>query len=193
MAWFSRNKHLPAETQATLDRLGSMRWPEFEALMGAAFERNGFRVEKTGKGGLEGDVDLILRKDSRTELVQCKQWKTRQIGIAAVREMWSVVSHRGADALKMVSSGTFTDEARKFAQGKAIELIDGEHLVDFVRGVKVPSPGETPVSEPTPPAEAASPACPRCGAAMYKRFNPQTSKLYWGCVQYPMCKGSQLV
>jgi hypothetical protein len=26
---------------------------------------------------------------------------------------------------------------------------------------------------------------------MYQRFNLQTSKMYWGCVQYPGCKGAQ--
>jgi hypothetical protein len=41
-----------------------------------------------------------------------------------------------------------------------------------------------------PPAE---PACPTCGAAMFKRFNRQTSQMFWGCTHYPRCKGTRSV
>jgi restriction system protein len=194
MSWFSRppSKTLPADDQALLERLRSMRWPEFEALMAAAFERRGYAVEKTGKGGLEGDIDLVLRKDARTELVQCKAWKTPRVGIATVREMHGVRRHREADAVWIASIGAFTDEAVGFAHGQPIELLDRERLVELVRGVKAPVAGDR--SEPAATATAASPAsvsCPRCGAAMYQRFSLQTNGMYWGCVNYPRCKGSR--
>jgi restriction system protein len=191
MSWFGKRKQLPPETQASLDRLRAMAWPDFERLMEASFQRRGWSVERTGKGGLEGDIDLILRKDGRTELVQCKQWKTRQVSIATVREMWGVVGHRNANAVTIVSAGVFSDDAAQFAQGKAIELIDGERLLDLVRGVTVPSPAERQELAAMPPQVDTAPLCPRCGATTYKRFNLQTSKMYWGCIRYPACKGAQ--
>ncbi|HTA65054.1 MAG TPA: hypothetical protein VK753_06080 [Xanthomonadaceae bacterium] len=59
----------------------------------------------------------------------------------------------------------------------------------------VPSPAASPQPQPAAPEsnpiDTDAPVCPRCGAAMYKRFNQQTSLMYWGCVMYPACKGSQ--
>ncbi len=195
MVWLlnSRKRKQPLETQLGLDRLGAMSWCEFEALVGESFRQRGYLVEETGKGGLEGDIDLILRKDGRTELVQCKQWQARQFGVATVRELWGLVAHRKADALKIVCAGAFTVEAGQFAEGKAIQLIDGEGLLELVRGVQVSAPTSGVEPTPVPDKNAMAPTCPRCHAAMFKRFNPQIGQLYWSCIMYPRCKGTQSI
>ncbi len=194
MSWFNsrKNKH-PLETQAALDGLKAMAWPAFEALIGAAFRQRGYSVEPTGKGGLEGDVDIFLRKDGLTELVQCKQWKTQQVAVVTVRELWGLVAHHHADAVKIISAGRFATDAEQFAHGKAIDLIDGERLLELVRGVRIPQPGDNVEQAPVPAKSAATPTCPRCSAAMFKRFNPQLSQIYWGCIMYPRCKGTRTI
>jgi restriction system protein len=194
MPWFnSRKSTSPAEAQTSLDGIRSMAWPAFETLVVEAFRQRGYQVEVTGHGGLDGDVDLILRKDGRTELVQCKQWKTRQVHVATVQELWGLVKHHKADAMKIVSAGTFSADAGKFAHGKAIELIDGEHLLELVRDVDVPQPTRSDAATPAPAAtaNATAPVCPRCGSAMFKRFNRATNQMYWGCTNYPGCKGAK--
>ena len=50
-----------------------MIWREFEMLVGEAFRLQGYQVVETGGGGADGGVDLVLRKDRETFLVQCKQ------------------------------------------------------------------------------------------------------------------------
>jgi len=55
--------------------LDDMSWQQFEALVGEAFRHRGYAVTETGGGGADGGVDLVLRKDAETFLVQCKQWK----------------------------------------------------------------------------------------------------------------------
>ncbi len=188
----SRKRKRLLETQASLDSLKAMNWREFETLVGEAFRRHGYSVKETGGGGKDGGIDLILRKDGRTELVQCKQWKTQQVKVHVVREMWGLVSHHNADAVKIVCVGTFSADAQKFAEGKAIELVNGERLLELVRAVQTaPATSDT---EPAPvPQSAAEPTCPRCGAVMFKRFNRQTSQMFWGCINYPRCKGTQSV
>ena len=113
-----------------------MNWRDFERLVGEAFHRRGYAVEETGLGGADGGIDLILRKDGRTELVQCKQWRSRQVKASVVREMWGLVSHHKADAVKIVCVGDFTRDAKEFAEGKAIELITGERLLEMIREVQ---------------------------------------------------------
>jgi hypothetical protein len=120
----SRKRARLLETQTGLDSLRAMSWREFEMLVGEAFRRQGYSVEETGLGGADGGVDLILRKDGRTELVQCKQWRRQQINVSVVREMWGLVHHHRADAVKIVAVGEFTRDAMAFAQGKAIEIAE---------------------------------------------------------------------
>ena len=43
------------------------------------------------------------------------------------------------------------------------------------------------------PMSPTEPACPSCGAAMFKRFNRQTNQMFWGCTPYPRCKGTRAV
>ncbi|MGH8817688.1 MAG: restriction endonuclease, partial [Achromobacter pestifer] len=132
----SQHRKQLLNTRTGLDSLRDITWREFEMLVGEAFRRRGYAVEETGLGGKDGGIDLIVRKGGRTELVQCKQWKNRQVKASTVREMWGLVDHHRADGVHIVCCGDFTRDAAQFAQGKAIELITGEQLLAMVREVQ---------------------------------------------------------
>lgn len=42
----------------------------------------------------DGGVDLVLKKGGRRYLVQCKHWKTWQVGVAVVRELNGVIAEQ---------------------------------------------------------------------------------------------------
>lgn len=92
-----------------------MSWRQFEQLAGEAFRRQGYAVEETGLGGADGGIDLKLRKDGKTTLVQCKQWQNRQVGVTVVREMYGLLMHHNAAAVKIVALGNYTPDAWNFA------------------------------------------------------------------------------
>ena len=118
--------------------LNNMSWQQFEALVGEAFRRKGYAVTETGGGGADGGIDLALKKDGETFLVQCKQWKAQKVGVTTVRELYGVMAAEGATGGFVVTSGVFTAEARAFAKGTNIELIDGKALRALIAGVKAP-------------------------------------------------------
>lgn len=136
-SYFGRRKrrHL-LESQTGMDSLRDMDWQTFELLVGEAFRRQGYTVSETGQGGADGGIDLELRKDGRTTLVQCKQWRSQRVGVPTVREMYGVLVHRHAAALKMVALGGYTPDAMAFARGKPIELVDGSALLATVMGIQ---------------------------------------------------------
>jgi restriction system protein len=113
-----------------------MSWRQFELLAGEAFRRQGYTVEETGLGGADGGIDLILHKNGQTTLVQCKQWKNWQVGVKVVREMYGLLMHHQAAAVKIVALGDYTSDARRFAQGKPIELIHGGELISTVSSLQ---------------------------------------------------------
>jgi restriction system protein len=65
--------------------LNDMSWQQFEALVGEAFRRQGYAVTETGGGGADGGIDLSLKKEGETFLVQCKQWKAYKVSVTTVR------------------------------------------------------------------------------------------------------------
>ncbi|MGH8160835.1 MAG: restriction endonuclease, partial [Gammaproteobacteria bacterium] len=179
------------ETQTGLDSLRAMNWKQFEMLVGEAFRRQGYRIEETGLGGADGGIDLRLSKNGRTTLVQCKQWRNQRVDVKVVREMYGLLAHHGANAVKIVAVGDFTPDARRFAQGKPIELIHGEALLTMIREAQTSAP--TPQLAPRPASGQAvtTPDCPKCGTAMIKRNNRVTGDKFWGCPKYPACRGTR--
>jgi len=179
------------ETQTGLDGLRAMNWKQFEMLVGEAFRRQGYRIEETGLGGADGGVDLRLSKNGKITLVQCKQWRSQRVDVKVVREMYGLLAHHGAGAVKIVAVGDFTPDARRFAQGKPIELIHGEALRTMIREAQTSVAAPQNAACPTSTPSVASPDCPKCGAAMIERSNRASGEKFWGCPKYPACRGTR--
>ncbi|WP_407473041.1 restriction endonuclease [Xanthomonas campestris pv. raphani] len=197
----TRSRRRFLETRTSLEILVAGGWRQFELLVGEAFRRQGYSVEETGLGGADGGSDLILRKDGRRTLVQCKQWKRQQVGVSVVREMYGLLAHHQAHSVKIACVGTYTKDAERFAEGKPIELIGGEQLLGMIRAVQQhatapPTPQAARVeavsasTESTASATIATPNCPRCGSALVQRRNRRTSEYFLGCSQFPNCRGT---
>lgn len=185
-----RSKLLDAQT--SLESIRSMPWQAFELLVGEAFKRKGFDVKENGGGGADGGIDLILTRNGKKSIVQCKKWKTFSIGVPLIRELYGVMVSENANDCIFVSSGNFTAEARLFAENKPIWLIDGSELLKMVADVqmqpKISRTGSTPESV------SSIPHCPLCGSAMIKRTarkGVNAGNDFWGCATYPKCRGTR--
>lgn len=175
--------------------LQNISWREFEALVGENFRRQGYSVSETGGNGPDGGVDLVLRKDGEKYLVQCKQWRALKVGVPVIREFLGALIAEGAVGGFVVCAGTFTAEAKSFAQGRNIHLVEGRELERWIAlDGRRPS---TPVEPPIPTATAATaqpttPNCPVCQSTMIKRTakkGPYTGNEFWGCTKWPGCRG----
>lgn len=198
VSWLGvRNRRRQLDTRTDLESVAEIGWRDFEHLVGEAFRRRGYRVEDTGLGA-DGGIDLILRRDGKRVIVQCKQWRRQQVGVSFVREMYGLLAHHQADEAKIASLGTYTRDAAQFAAGKPIELIDGETLLGMIRDVQssiasIPGPAPLPRAEPSPTSVAdsvaATPPCPRCGRPTVQRRNRTTGEMFLGCTGFPKCRG----
>ena len=116
------------DKQSGIESIRDMSWQDFELLVGEAFRRKGFEVREVGGGGADGGIDLVLTKNGKKSIVQCKRWKTFSIGVPLIRELYGVMTSERANDCIFVSSGNYTAEARLFAENKPIWLIDGSGL-----------------------------------------------------------------
>lgn len=112
--------------------LNEMSWEDFESLVSEYYRRNGFQVAREGGNGPDGGIDLVLRRESETYLVQCKQWKAYKVGVLPVREFYGVMASRGAAGGYFVTSGEYTNEALAFVKRLNLELIDGRKLREMI-------------------------------------------------------------
>ena len=184
---FSRRRrqselHAQVASDPAADALEKMSWREFEGLVAETFRRQGYRVVERGGAGPDGGVDLELYMGSDKYLVQCKQWKSQKVGVATVRELYGVMTAERAVGAFVVASGVFTDEAKSFADGRAIQLFDAGKLRSMIRGAP------SPIQE----VEQGVPACPKCGKEMVRRTAKKGSNAgnqFWGCSRFPSCTG----
>jgi restriction system protein len=171
--------------------LGSVRmlsWRKFEELVGEAYRRQGYKVIENSFPGPDGGVDLTLKKNGDTQLVQCKHWRTKKVGVKIVREIYGVMTARNATGAIVITSGSFTQEAKDFAAGKPIELVNGEHLAIMIRDVQSDAPERS--EQKTTKAEDKI-ICPKCGAEMVQRIAKRgkyEGQKFWGCTKFPACK-----
>jgi restriction system protein len=183
----SQAKSLFSSARANPKAISEMSWREFERLVGEAFRQRGFTVTGFGGSGPDGGVDLALMKNGERFLVQCKHWRKEQVGVTVVRELNGVMAAMDAHGGYVVTGGQFTREAREFAKGTSIELIDGDALPQLIGSAASMSP--TLVGKA---ARQSAPACPRCGEEMVEREATRgqfIGKHFWGCQQYPKCTG----
>ena len=174
-----------------MDPLMTMSWSEFEHLVGEIYRRRGYAVMETPQGA-DGGIDLVARRDGEVLLVQCKQWRTRDVGVSVVRELLGVVAAQGASRGAVVTVGQFTEEARRFAKQTHIELVDGEALRRQARQVGGTAAKATAVT--SPPMAAPESGCPVCHAPMVRRVAKRggnVGKAFLGCSRYPGCKGTR--
>lgn len=199
------------DTQQDLTSIRALSWQAFEALVAEAYRRQGYTVTRTGGDGPDGGVDLTLKKDGNCLIVQCKQWRASRVGVQVVREVFGVMTAQHAQGAVIITSGLFTQEAKTFASGNPIDLVEGQQLADLVRSVQVgPSPtpwrvvagADAAVHEASPAGAAATSepskthaktSCPQCGAEMMLRTaqrGAHTGERFWGCSRFPGCRAT---
>lgn len=104
----------------------------FEKEVGLLYTAQGYRVESTGGAG-DGGIDLVLRKEGETVIVQCKAHNT-PIGPGAVRELYGTLMAANAHQAILVSTAGFTQGARSFALGKPIRLVWTPDFIAMAEG-----------------------------------------------------------
>lgn len=174
-------------------------WREFEHLVGEVYRRKGFTVIETGGSGTDGGIDLVLHMGSDKYLVQCKQWKSIKVGVTVIREFFGVMAAEGAAGGFVVTSGTYTQEAQAFAQGRNIQLVDGtllKHWIATHHTAPLKSQFLKPESQVDMSKEVSTPLCPVCSSPMQMKMAKRGINAggdFWGCPKFPGCRGTRTV
>lgn len=184
-------------SQESVDSLNDLSWKEFEDIAGEFFRQRGYAVMEILGGGADGGVDLRLRKNGELILVQCKRWKSKKVGLPVVRELLGAITAESADSGIVIATSSFTSDAVDFAHEHDIDLIDGSQLIQAIGKLKpkrtlqttaIPAVTDSPKNQ----TDRVPPSCPKCGGEMVERTarkGANAGNRFWGCCQYPRCRG----
>lgn len=120
-----------------LDLLSSRDWTsmsgrQFEDFLKELFEARGYSVLMTKASGDYGG-DLIISRTDAKICVQAKRW-TNAVGTAAIQEAHTAMTHYRCDVAAVVTTATFTRQARELALSVRCKLIDGSQLIQLIDG-----------------------------------------------------------
>lgn len=157
---------------------------QFEQELGTLYSRLGYSVESTPRTGDEG-IDIILRKDGKTTIVQCKR-QNAPAGPAIARELFGSMTAFGADNGILACTGGFTRGVVDFVRGKPIALVSVSEIVEMAEDANFGADSDNKVQYKI----ERTPVCPvvGCGKKMVLRKGKHGE--FWGCTGFPKCRGT---
>jgi restriction system protein len=126
--------------------LSGMSRQQIEPLVTAAYRRQGYQLAEGAAARSNSDGGVLLMHGRQRVLLHCKHWRARKLSEAAVREMYGMMAAQDASAGILITCGTITLEASRFAGFGHIQLIDGQRLLALLRIAAVPSHAAEPAA-----------------------------------------------
>jgi restriction system protein len=131
LSLFSK-KRVRLEDAEKLEDLIAMDPDQFEVLVTKVFRAYGLRAERKG-GNFDHGVDIVIYNlQGEKWIAQCKRYKGT-VGEPVLRDLYGTMLHERASRAFLVTTGTFTRQAKAWVQGKPIICYDGEGLVRLIR------------------------------------------------------------
>jgi hypothetical protein len=171
----------PKPQQSIPQQIRKIDWFQFEKLMELAYSGIG-TVTRKGGANPDGGIDLVL--DQRGELtgIQCKHWKSWNVGVRVVREMIGALADAGMKKGIIVSLQSFTQDAIDLAARHNIELVGEQGVIGLLKYLD-----QTEVQRLLTDTRK---YCPRCESEMTIRTASKGTRAgsqFWGCLGYPGC------
>ena len=189
--WQQTRPAPPRDPEISLDLLGRLEWKRFEQVVASYFECQGLKAT-VSRVGADGGVDIKLYRPPQTtveSIVQCKAWHLYDVGVKPIRELYGVMAAESVPHGVFVTTGQYTGEARSFARGKNLLLMDGADLLLAIR--KLPPEDRRRLHQVATTGDYTTPTCPRCGQKMVRRIGGKgkgNGAPFWGCRGYPRCR-----
>jgi restriction system protein len=128
-AWKQRGTLSPKQIEDALQKLAAMSAREFTDALAAAYERDGYKVERLTKPG----ADLTIEKQGYTTLVSCKRWKAANHGVEPLRELLAAMKKAETERGVYVAISSVSESAAQFAATHGIRVLTDAELAAFAR------------------------------------------------------------
>lgn len=117
-------EHKPQTTADLVQQLRAIDWFQFEQLVALVYRKQGYAVSRRGGANPDGGIDLVIEKDGTRTAVQCKHWKTWNVGVKAVREFLGALTDTGIQRGLFITLGDYTGDDERLADKHGIEVVN---------------------------------------------------------------------
>jgi len=178
----------------TENLLKSIEWKLFEDLC-MEFLRIKNCDAKVTSTGADGGIDIKItdRNGIVFAIAQCKAW-SKPVGVKPIRELYGIMAGERIKLGLFLTTSGFSEDARNFADGKSLILIDSREMVEAIN--QLAPNGRAKLDGLIRQNDYQTPTCVNCNTKMVKRTaktGPNAGNGFWGCVNFPRCKNTMKV
>ena len=168
--------HAPEERPHTwsLELLYEMDWRRFRELTCSFLLHQGFNASVLGSlpdGGIAYRLSPVQKPRKTASILFCPTWRDPEVNLPLTETLLQMVRDAGAAKGIFITPGHVTLEARRFAEGKPLELIDGWAFLDWIQDL--PAEDQAHYLRVATVGSYRVPACPGCGSRMQMDFTDQ--------------------
>ena len=163
-AFFIHRDKKRRPTRQFVQNIRDLDWFQFEKIVGILFQKLGYIVIPSGGANPDGGIDLTVEKDGQRQAVQCKQWKTRDVGVKTVREFLGALTDSGIPSGIFVTLNGCTPDAKALADKHGIQILNESHLSQMLKSVDAQNDPEILAL-----LQDTRKFCPKCGSEMVLR------------------------
>lgn len=179
----------------TFDYLKELDDHEFDKLISMLFKQRGYSVSTTEQNNNDS-VDIVLKMNSEKTFIQYKHWREYQVDVAVIEAFYAVMESESIPHGIVITTGLFTQDALDYSHGKHLLLINGVDLSQMVGVLSASNDdgadNEAQIDKAVEEMPELEPLCPICGREMIKRTakkGKNAGNTFWGCSQFPNCRG----
>lgn len=104
---------------------------QFEIAVAETLKENGYNTNKT-KATSDRGVDVIAIKDGEKFAVQCKFYSSNnKVSSPEVQQVSGLLSNPQFDHAVIITTSSFTDEARQIAANRGVELVQSDIRIEL--------------------------------------------------------------
>jgi restriction system protein len=166
----------------TIEKIHAIDWFQFEKLVEIAYSRT-HKVIRRGGAKADGGIDLIIADGTGDTAVQCKHWKSWNVGVRNVRELIGAMTDAGLKKGILVTIKGYSAEAAELAKRHQIELVDEAGIIELLEAADT--------AQVQAILNDQRKFCPRCDHQMALRTarkGENAGGKFWGCSDYPKCR-----
>jgi HJR/Mrr/RecB family endonuclease len=176
----------PQTTPNLIEQVRSFDWFQFEKLVALTYRKLGYTVTRRGGANPDGGIDLVIEKDFQRTAVQCKQWKTWNVGVRAVREFLGALKDADIQRGIFITLRGYTGDAKQLAERHSIEIVNEIGLSRMLEETSARFDPETLAI-----LMDTRKFCPKCESEMVLRTARKgvgAGSHFWGCATFPRCR-----
>ena len=136
-SFFKSNKQKKLhELREDISEIQELSWQELNDKVADAYRKAGYMIMDNDPYTANPSIDLVMRKSANLYLLQSRYWRNRKVSLREVKKLSAIMHEKQASGIFLLTTGVFTKNARRYAIGRPINLIDGIQLMELLSSIQ---------------------------------------------------------